>query len=53
MRQLFESRKNVSLVIYELIYLEGQQDRVFQAFPFGLVSLGLLEFKDEENGNKI
>lgn len=29
----------------------GQHDRVFQASPSGLVSLGLLEFKYEENGN--
>jgi len=31
----------------------GQHDRVFQASPSDLVSLGLLEVKDEENGNKI
>ena len=37
-----------------MLYLEclaGQHDRVFQASPSGLVSLGLLEFKYEENGN--
>ena len=50
------NQDNFTTLSYEFIYLEGlvgQHDRAFQASPSGLVFLGLLEFKDEENGNKI